>query len=658
MLTAEQVAAFDAQFHEYKDLPAHISGVQAEQRWWVYKLPHPVLQEVWRLADVSRDGLLDVCEHRVALHLIRWVLAGNNLPSAVPQELLRAACVPHGAQGARVQAAAPLPLPPVRGPGAPDRGRPVHGGPGQYNTVLQGGPGLEPSQRPTLASSAAVSGPAKRARDPAEGEPREAGEPRRPRQEASDCGWSIDPRPVEKPKPKPGQAPEGLQTADGSAQSKSVLNEIVQRRKWRTVFTRAHRGEEHAKEFQVTVSLWRQPDRAAEPPCTFVGEWMPAVKRAEASAAAAALAALDGESVGARRDLMRPPASSHGPNGVERVQQSRLRYLLLQQRSGASLLAMHEKHGWQMTAMHLSCVWAMLNRLQREGGHGLDADDRGLHALLRDSTASVETLRPLSPDNPARTVSNIAHAVCSSLVVRGLSRRSHDLASGVTALFDACEAAALPLMGEFNPQELSNLIWTFAKAEHDAVALFEAAALAAVRMVDGAAWSTPNALVPDELAISQEGREPAAERRVHMHAQELSNLLWAYGKAAVSSPALFGAAASACDATVGGLTGWDVQSLCNLLWAFAAADARHASLIAAGEAALCENVARDTFFEQVHLTQVPSWPATWRLHGGCMAAAWRLHGGCMAATWRLHGGCMAAAWRLHGGNNAATTRLP
>merc|ERR1712166_1380615 len=83
------------------------------------------------------------------------------------------------------------------------------------------------------------------------------------------------------------------------------------------------------------------------------------------------------------------------------------------------------------------------------------------------------------------------------------------------ALFDAVAKAAVPRLGEFKPQELSNTAWAYATANHEAPALFDAVAEAAVPQL--------GEFVP----------------------QELSNTAWAYATANHDAPALFDAVAKA-----------------------------------------------------------------------------------------------------------------
>lgn len=50
-----------------------------------------VLKQIWRLSDISQDGLLDLTEFLIAMHLTMMAKKGNGVPSSLPDELLSSA---------------------------------------------------------------------------------------------------------------------------------------------------------------------------------------------------------------------------------------------------------------------------------------------------------------------------------------------------------------------------------------------------------------------------------------------------------------------------------------------------------------------------------------------------------------------------------------
>lgn len=55
-----------------------VNGAVAKGFFEKSKLPHLELREIWQLADVTRDGCLDLNEFKMAMHLV--VLRRHNLP--------------------------------------------------------------------------------------------------------------------------------------------------------------------------------------------------------------------------------------------------------------------------------------------------------------------------------------------------------------------------------------------------------------------------------------------------------------------------------------------------------------------------------------------------------------------------------------------------
>lgn len=53
-------------------------------------LPNDVLAQVWRLADWDGDGYMDVDEFCVAMHLVKAVQTGGELPQTLPATMMPA----------------------------------------------------------------------------------------------------------------------------------------------------------------------------------------------------------------------------------------------------------------------------------------------------------------------------------------------------------------------------------------------------------------------------------------------------------------------------------------------------------------------------------------------------------------------------------------
>jgi len=78
------------------DKSGSIDGVEARNFFRHSKLPREVLADVWDLADIDRDGQLNLSEFRIAMNLIYWCLQGNRVPSTLPDSLIQSSRLPIG----------------------------------------------------------------------------------------------------------------------------------------------------------------------------------------------------------------------------------------------------------------------------------------------------------------------------------------------------------------------------------------------------------------------------------------------------------------------------------------------------------------------------------------------------------------------------------
>eukprot|EP00921_Rhytidocystis_pertsovi_P014341 GHVQ01023275.1.p1 GENE.GHVQ01023275.1~~GHVQ01023275.1.p1 ORF type:complete len:368 (-),score=30.18 GHVQ01023275.1:167-1270(-) len=65
-----------------------VNGTQAKDDLVKSKLPSSVLHRIWNLADVTRDGHLDLYEYSLARHFIEMKLEDLDLPATLPSALL------------------------------------------------------------------------------------------------------------------------------------------------------------------------------------------------------------------------------------------------------------------------------------------------------------------------------------------------------------------------------------------------------------------------------------------------------------------------------------------------------------------------------------------------------------------------------------------
>ena len=155
------------------------------------------------------------------------------------------------------------------------------------------------------------------------------------------------------------------------------------------------------------------------------------------------------------------------------------------------------------------------------------------------------------------------------------------------ALFEAISVEAVRRrLGGFNEQGLSNTVWAFATAGHEAPALFEAISTEAVRRgMNG------------------------------FNEQNLSNTVWAFATAGYEAPALFEAIAA--EAVRRGLIGFNEQILCTMAWAFAVLDIRAADALFSTSFFTTRCAHLETSFALTDLIQLHQW-SLWREERGAL----------------------------------------
>ena len=79
---------YDEVFEKLNPVNGKVSGAAAKSEMVKSKLPNSVLGKIWKLADVDRDGMLDLDEWALANHLINIKMEGHDLPNDLPDHLI------------------------------------------------------------------------------------------------------------------------------------------------------------------------------------------------------------------------------------------------------------------------------------------------------------------------------------------------------------------------------------------------------------------------------------------------------------------------------------------------------------------------------------------------------------------------------------------
>ena len=87
-ILAEDKVAFDAVFDGLNPTNNKLTGAQAKQPLLDTGVPSNLLQKVWALSNVDKDGSLDRDEFALALWLCQAIKQGKNLPPQLPQNLI------------------------------------------------------------------------------------------------------------------------------------------------------------------------------------------------------------------------------------------------------------------------------------------------------------------------------------------------------------------------------------------------------------------------------------------------------------------------------------------------------------------------------------------------------------------------------------------
>lgn len=79
---------YDAIFDTLNPIDGKVSGSAAKGEMIKSKLPNNVLGKIWKLSDTDKDGMLDMDEFALAMHLMNIKLDGNDLPTDLPPHLI------------------------------------------------------------------------------------------------------------------------------------------------------------------------------------------------------------------------------------------------------------------------------------------------------------------------------------------------------------------------------------------------------------------------------------------------------------------------------------------------------------------------------------------------------------------------------------------
>ncbi|XP_002736717.1 EH domain-containing protein 1-like [Saccoglossus kowalevskii] len=87
-IVSRDIEKYEDIFNSLNPVNGKLSGVTAKKQMVQSKLPNTVLGKIWKLADLDKDGMLDLEEFSLAQHLMNIKLDGNELPDQLPTHLI------------------------------------------------------------------------------------------------------------------------------------------------------------------------------------------------------------------------------------------------------------------------------------------------------------------------------------------------------------------------------------------------------------------------------------------------------------------------------------------------------------------------------------------------------------------------------------------
>lgn len=246
-----------------------------------------------------------------------------------------------------------------------------------------------------------------------------------------------------------------------------------------------------------------------------------------------------------------------------------------QSKSMKELVQLLDTYGASFNHIHLSASWMAVSRLLNARSRA-SASKKGYTRFRAMSPSLYESLLPfmrrsaqmaLAGDLTGRELANVVYGVSRSRIPESPPR---------SALLDILALATATRLYELKPQEISNIVWAYATANHPAPRLFDAVAkVAGARAADFNPQETSNIVWAYATAgcrapyLFDELSEASIDAIGDFNPQNLANSCWAYAKCEHRAPRLFDAIAIATIAKLGDL---NEQNLANVAWAFATAN--------------------------------------------------------------------------------------
>ena len=87
-VVAKDQYKYDEIFNSLNPINGKVTGAAAKGEMVKSRLPNSALGKVWKLADIDKDGMLDIEEFSLAMHLIQIKAEGHDIPNELPDHLI------------------------------------------------------------------------------------------------------------------------------------------------------------------------------------------------------------------------------------------------------------------------------------------------------------------------------------------------------------------------------------------------------------------------------------------------------------------------------------------------------------------------------------------------------------------------------------------